>query len=486
MKMNHILFLLTAAFCFPSITVAKIIEAGSPDKKNVITIETDNQVSYSLSRNGTKILDTCPLSLTVGNDTWGTDKCRKITRKSVSEKVEFIVPRKYKETVDNYNQVELIYKDYKIEFRIYNDGVAYRFVSTANNKQPVKKESVSFRFGQDHTSYTLLTDQLQNWFEQDYTVKPINALPKDSFSVAPVMVEVDKYKVLLAEANLYNYPGMYLQPALESFHGIFANYPDKEVPKPPRERKPRPARPAREESEKRDFAPMVPAETFAPTEPPVIHPEDTPAGRAQKFLMDVTDRMGVKVDVYVDDSKADNLSIHMIGDTLGILIGRRGETLDALQYLTSLQVNKGREGYIRVTLDTENYRAKREDSLRRLAQRMANRAVKTGRKVVLEPMNPYERRVLHTALQNHPAVTTHSEGEEPNRRVVIMLKNQPERPEKSAEKPQGEKPSRSRRSRRRGPRKPVNPAENQTANEPQETVAAPESPAAVDVLGVEE
>lgn len=121
--MNHILFLLTAAFCFPSITVAKIIEAGSPDKKNVITIETDNQVNYSLSRNGTKILDTCPLSLTVGNDTWGTDKCRKITRKSVSEKVEFIVPRKYKETVDNYNQVELIYKDYKIEFRIYNDGV---------------------------------------------------------------------------------------------------------------------------------------------------------------------------------------------------------------------------------------------------------------------------------------------------------------------------------------------------------------------------
>lgn len=86
MKMNHILFLLTAAFCFPSITVAKIIEAGSPDKKNVITIETDNQVNYSLSRNGTKILDTCPLSLTVGNDTWGTDKCRKITRKSVSEK----------------------------------------------------------------------------------------------------------------------------------------------------------------------------------------------------------------------------------------------------------------------------------------------------------------------------------------------------------------------------------------------------------------
>ena len=272
-----------------------------------------------------------------------------------------------------------------------------------------------------------------------------------------------------------------------------------EVPKParePKERKPRPPRPPKEKTpaqqeEKRDYAPMVPAETFAPTEPPVIFGEDTPAGRAQKFLMDVTDRMGVKVDVYVDDSEPEHLSIHMIGDTLGILIGRRGETLDALQYLTSLQVNKGREGYIRVTLDTENYRAKREDSLRRLAQRMANRAVKTGRKVVLEPMNPYERRVLHTALQNHPSVTTHSEGEEPNRRVVIMLKNQPERADKQdkQDKPQGDKPRRSR-SRRRGPRKP---AQNAAQTAPQtdgqnapELIITPESPAPVDALGVEE
>lgn len=270
-----------------------------------------------------------------------------------------------------------------------------------------------------------------------------------------------------------------------------------EAPKParePKERKPRPPRTPKEKTdvqpeEKRDYAPMVPAETFAPTEPPVIFGEDTPAGRAQKFLMDVTDRMGVKVDVYVNDSEPDSLSIHMIGDTLGILIGRRGETLDALQYLTSLQVNKGREGYIRVTLDTENYRAKREDSLRRLAQRMANRAVKTGRKVVLEPMNPYERRVLHTALQNHPSVTTHSEGEEPNRRVVIMLKNQPERADRQdkQDKPQGDKP---RRSRRRGPRKP---AQNAAQTAPQtdgqnapELIITPESPAPVDALGVEE
>lgn len=260
--------------------------------------------------------------------------------------------------------------------------------------------------------------------------------------------------------------------------------------KPAEEKKERPAQPRKKAAPKAEkpkvvedvqMEPLTPVEPFCPTEPPVIHDENTPAGRAQRFLMDVTEKMNVKVSVYVDDSKEDNLYIHMIGDTLGILIGRRGETLDALQYLTSLQVNKGREGYIRVTLDTENYRAKREDSLRRLAHRMANRAQKTGRKVVLEPMNPYERRVLHTALQNHPAVTTHSEGEEPNRRVVIMLKNQPERAaEPRSDKQQGDKPSRRSRSRRRGPRKP------NAAPAAQEAVVAPEAPAVVEKVGEEE
>ena len=243
-------------------------------------------------------------------------------------------------------------------------------------------------------------------------------------------------------------------------------------PRPPKQRAPKPAKPAVSDeltaAEERYIVPMEPAKPFTPTEPPVMHDESTPAGRAQRFLMDVTARMNVKVDVYVDDSKPDSLYIHMIGDTLGVLIGRRGETLDALQYLTSLQVNKGRDGYVRVTLDTENYRAKREDSLRRLAQRMANRAQKTGRKVVLEPMNPYERRVLHTALQNHPAVTTHSEGEEPNRRVVIMLKNPPERAQQAerADEGSGEKPAGARRSRnrrrggRRGPKPEGSPAQN--------------------------
>ncbi|MBR3240630.1 MAG: protein jag [Oscillospiraceae bacterium] len=158
---------------------------------------------------------------------------------------------------------------------------------------------------------------------------------------------------------------------------------------------------------------MIPAEELA---------EDSPAGIAHAFLMELTKLMGVDVTIDMGTDAEGNVFGYINGDTLGILIGRRGETLDAVQYLTSLKVNRGREGYTRVTLDTENYRAKREDTLIRLANRMANRALRTGRKVSLEPMNPYERRIIHYALQQTEGVDTHSEGEEPNRHVVITHK----------------------------------------------------------------
>ena len=158
---------------------------------------------------------------------------------------------------------------------------------------------------------------------------------------------------------------------------------------------------------------MIPAEELK---------EESPAGIAYAFLMELTKLMGVDVTIDMGTDAEGNVYGYINGDTLGILIGRRGETLDAVQYLTSLKVNRGREGYTRVTLDTENYRAKREDTLIRLANRMANRALRTGRKVSLEPMNPYERRIIHYALQQTEGVTTHSEGEEPNRHVVITQK----------------------------------------------------------------
>ena len=158
---------------------------------------------------------------------------------------------------------------------------------------------------------------------------------------------------------------------------------------------------------------MIPADALDP---------ESPAGVAKAFLSEITKLMGVEVSIEMGTDAEGNVYGFMEGDTLGILIGRRGETLDALQYLTSLKVNRGREGYTRVTLDTENYRAKREDTLIRLANRMANRALRTGRKVSLEPMNPYERRIIHFALQQNEGVTTHSEGDEPNRHVVITTK----------------------------------------------------------------
>ena len=118
----------------------------------------------------------------------------------------------------------------------------------------------------------------------------------------------------------------------------------------------------------------------------------------------------------------ESINVNLVGDSTGVLIGRRGETLDALQYLTSLVVNKDLDEYKRVVLDTENYRAKREETLIKLANRIAGKVAKTGKRVVLEPMNPYERRVLHATLQDNAKVETVSEGEEPYRRVIIRKK----------------------------------------------------------------
>ena len=198
------------------------------------------------------------------------------------------------------------------------------------------------------------------------------------------------------------------------------------APKQPKQEKPKAEKAEKPAAEKKPLPPKAPAK---PIEKPVVTMlendqvvADSAAGKAQAFLKELTHLMGVEVDVAVGNDAEGNVFVKMTGDTLGILIGRRGETLDALQYLTSLKINRGQEGYTRVTLDTENYRAKREDTLIRLANRMANRAVKTGRKVSLEPMNPYERRIIHSALQANEAVDTHSEGDEPNRHVVITLR----------------------------------------------------------------
>lgn len=142
----------------------------------------------------------------------------------------------------------------------------------------------------------------------------------------------------------------------------------------------------------------------------------------EKFIYDVLKAMNmtdVKVTSVVDEEGA--LSIDMEGSNMGILIGKRGQTLDSLQYLTNRVANKMQEGYVRVKLDTEDYRRRRKETLENLAKNIASKVKRTRRTVSLEPMNPYERRIIHSALQGDPAVSTHSEGEEPYRRVVVTL-----------------------------------------------------------------
>ena len=226
--------------------------------------------------------------------------------------------------------------------------------------------------------------------------------------------------------------------------------PEKAARPPQEERKPKPAKPAAERTEKP--APQSGEKTPAPQKQqprarkqrerkqspreeqaapsnaardtlaltPLEHPEpDSPAGIAQQFLCELTALMGLEIKVSMALDADGHVFATLEGDPQGILIGRRGETLDALQYLTSLKLNKGREDYVRITIDSEGYRQKREEVLIRLANRMANRARKTGRRVSMDPMNPYERRIFHSALQSTPGIATHSEGEEPNRHIVI-------------------------------------------------------------------
>lgn len=142
----------------------------------------------------------------------------------------------------------------------------------------------------------------------------------------------------------------------------------------------------------------------------------------ETFVTDVLKAMNmgeVKVSATVDEEGA--LSINMEGENMGILIGKRGQTLDALQYLTNRVANKMQDGYVRVKLDTEDYRRRRKETLENLARNIASKVKRTRRTVALEPMNPYERRIIHSVLQSDPAVSTHSEGEEPYRRVVVTL-----------------------------------------------------------------
>ena len=171
---------------------------------------------------------------------------------------------------------------------------------------------------------------------------------------------------------------------------------------------------------------VVEEEVVVEEKPEAVAPEVDVEKKAALFLMDVLEAMGI--DAIINTSLTDDNVLEIdVEDSaeessMGVIIGKRGNTLDSLQYLTTMVVNKDTSEHIRVKLDTENYRARRQDTLEKLARSLARKVRKTGHKVVLEPMNPYERRIIHYTLQNDPAVETHSEGEEPYRKVVITPK----------------------------------------------------------------
>ena len=152
----------------------------------------------------------------------------------------------------------------------------------------------------------------------------------------------------------------------------------------------------------------------------------------RQFLSGLLERMGVKAQIEISTRENGGINVNLSGNGMVAIIGRRGETLDAIQHLTNYAVNRGSEKHLHISVDAENYRSKREESLTRLAEKMAEKAIKYKRSMALEPMNSYERHVIHTALQNYEGVTTSSTGVEPNRRVVVSYV----KPEQPNNKPQ--------------------------------------------------
>ena len=197
---------------------------------------------------------------------------------------------------------------------------------------------------------------------------------------------------------------------------------EKKEKAPAAEKKEKPVKekPVKEKVEKEETADSTPAPVKEKQE--LAKVEEQTIKAVEEFVQDTLKAMNMAVEITSSIDEDGALCIDMKGEHMGILIGKRGQTLDALQYLANRVANKHQDGYVRVKLDTENYRARREETLKHLAKNIAHKVKRNRRPVALEPMNPYERRIIHSALQSDPYVTTHSEGEEPYRKVVVTLK----------------------------------------------------------------
>ena len=191
--------------------------------------------------------------------------------------------------------------------------------------------------------------------------------------------------------------------------------PKSEAPKAPKNEAPKAEKKPERKPEPKKEEPKAPKEpkVYAPAEPGSVEE------KIEVFLKGLMEHMGSKAVPHAWKADSNTYKVELVGEDLGYLIGRRGDTLDALQHLANYSINRGVEGHIRISVDAEEYREKREDSLRRYARKKAQQVLKARRRTTLEPMNAYERHVIHSALQDMENITTHSTGTEPNRRVVI-------------------------------------------------------------------
>ena len=256
-------------------------------------------------------------------------------------------------------------------------------------------------------------------------------------AIAAALAELGKSEeeisVEVLERAKSGFLGIGAQPALIRVSYEVPDEPaaeKKEAPAPKKaEKKPE----AKKAEEKKPEAKKTEEKKPAPKkEAPAPVDEDAEFAAVRAFISGLMERMGVEAEIEISRRDNGGINVKLSGSGMGAIIGRRGETLDAIQHLTNYVVNRDSDKHMHISVDAENYRAKREESLTKLAEKMAEKAIKYKRSMALEPMNSYERHVIHTALQNYEGVTTSSTGVEPNRRVVVSYV----RPEPSDNKPQ--------------------------------------------------
>ena len=234
-------------------------------------------------------------------------------------------------------------------------------------------------------------------------------------ALAELGMDRDDVSVEILELGKSGFLGIGASPAVVRVSYEVEDEPVVEAPAP--KSAPAPKAPAPKAEKPPQAEPPKAVETPAAEAPVVDESADYAAIRS--FLSGLLERMGIQADIEIIARDNGGINVNLSGSGMGAIIGRRGETLDALQHLTNYAVNHGSDKHLHISVDAENYRSKREESLARLAEKMAEKAIKYKRSMALEPMNSYERHVIHTALQNYEGVTTSSTGVEPNRRVVV-------------------------------------------------------------------